>query len=104
VFSSPGTYRVTAEQEMIRTRADVITYDDNEYWVIAEGPFAGMTIYKNQTTGKEYRTNISTVTEFVPVSEIVQVVTPEMCNTALIMGPGGNLVGIKNGFTTERVK
>jgi hypothetical protein len=105
IFNSPGTYRIRASQVMNVVRADVVSFDRNEYWVLNNGDaFDGMVIYRDHRTGMTYRTNVSQELEEVPVSDILQVVTPDMVGFAYIAGPGTGLVGVRPEFNTQRYK
>jgi hypothetical protein len=105
VFNSAGTYRILANQIMTVVRADVVSYDKNEYWVLNNGDaFDGLVIYRDHKQGMTYRTNVTQEEEEVPVSDILQDVTPDMVGFAFIAGPGSGLVGVQPGINTQRYK
>jgi hypothetical protein len=103
IFGSAGTYRIRAWQVMDVLRADVVSYDKNEYWVLNNGDaFDGMVIYRDRKTGMKYNTNVIQEPEEVPVSDIWQIVTEDMVGFAFIAGPGNGLVGVRPEFNTQR--
>jgi len=105
IFQSAGTYRIRASQVMNVVRADVVTYDRNEYWVLNNGDaFDGLVVYRNRQTGMGYNTNVTQAMEEVPVSAFEQLVTADMVGNAYIAGPGNGLVGAPTSFDTQRYR
>jgi hypothetical protein len=112
VFNTRGVYRIRAKQVMNVIRADVVSYDRNEYWVLntrdaateAERAFDGFVIYRDKRTGMSYTTNAKQTLEEVPVSSFWATITDDMVGKAYIAGPGTGLVGAGSGFNTQRYK
>ena len=101
-FSKPGIYYIKAFQKHYVTRADVVSTQKLEYWMIAE---TRQLLWKTQTDGKQFTYNRNVAEEFLQTNYIQQEVTPAMIGGDWIaaLDPTGQL-HITEGFSTERLK
>lgn len=101
-FSKAGTYYLRAYQKHYVTRADVISTQKIEYWMISE---TKQLLWKSEIAGKEYTYDRNVAEEYLQTNYIQQKITESMIqdNWLFSLNPSGQLI-IDEGFQVERIK
>lgn len=101
-FSRAGTYYIKAYQKHHVTRADVVSTQKLEYWLISE---TRQLLWSSEGAGKQFIYNRSSGEEFIQTNYIQQEITPSMLqdNWLFDLDSSGQLQ-IAEGFQVERIK
>ena len=101
-FSEAGTYYVRAYQKHFVTRADIVSTNQSEYWLISE---TKQLLWHRQREGKQYTYNRNVAEEYIQTNYIQQDITEDMIqeNWIAALDPHGKLM-ITEGFQVERLK
>lgn len=101
-FSRAGTYYIKAYQKHHVTRADVVSTEKLEYWMISE---TKQLLWSSQGEGEQFVYNRNVGEEFIRTNYIQQEITASMLqdNWLFDLDSGGRLQ-IAEGFQVERIK
>lgn len=101
-FSKAGTYYVRAYQKHYVTRADVVSTQKSEYWMISE---TNQLLWSTELQGQQFVYNRNESEEFIETNYIQQEITASMLmdNWIFNLDPSGQLQIIE-GFQVERIK
>ena len=101
-FSKAGTYYIRAYQKHYVTRADVVSTQKSEYWMISE---TRQLLWSSEMQGQQFTYNRNDSEEFIETNYIQQEVTASMLmdNWIFNLDPSGQLQ-ITEGFQVERIK
>lgn len=101
-FSRAGTYYIKAYQKHYVTRADVVSTEKLEYWMVSE---TKQLLWSSQGEGEQFVYNRDVGEEFIQTNYIQQEITASMLqdNWLFDLDSSGQLQ-IAEGFQVERIK
>ena len=101
-FSKAGMYYIRAYQKHYVTRADVVSTQKSEYWMISE---TRQLLWSSEMQGQQFTYNRNDSEEFIETNYIQQEITASMLtdNWIFNLDPSGQLQ-ITEGFQVERIK
>lgn len=101
-FSRAGTYYIRAYQKHYVTRADVVSTQKLEYWMISE---TKQLLWSSEMEGQQFYYDRNVSEEFIATNYIQQEITASMLidNWIFQLDPSGQLQ-ITEGFQIERIK